>query len=505
MLEKETAHNSDDLSRLAGGLNSHSSNTITPQLSQDQKDPSRERGVADDLSPDYKQANRFFDVLTGSKADPLTFQFFPDKNKNSGKASFRHLKRSPAYAFLHKKQKQGCGVYVMVNAGDGKGRSKKNVVKVRALFVDLDGSPWEPAATSLKPHMRIESSPGRWHLYWLVKDCSLSQFKPIQQAIAKKFNGDKSCCDLPRVLRVPGFFHLKKEPVMTKLSEVNDFPQYSALQVIEDLGLELTAETKIPTKQQKENNAEPPLFYLAFAYTVPETGEVIDLTEWASRNPDFDIVNAIKPEYTLGAIVEGKQHICCPFANEHTEIGTDLASFIANADRENPSFTIHCMHSHCAARDRLEFLQAMLEGGWLLADTLVPPPLELRNPLWVSFPVNEISSCTEWSILNPSERRIALDLTFFAWKSDDGTIEDNDWKIAKYLGLSDDEWQEYRITLDKVGWLTKEPTGRLTNRIVKREFDAAQIAYSKSCAGGRKGGRKTQAKRRASSPPSTSP
>src|SRR3954471_10069536 len=62
---------------------------------------------------------------------------------------------------------RGAGVFVMVNAGNYKGRATKNVTSVRAVFVDLDGAPLEPVAASpLAPHCVVESSPGRWHAYW---------------------------------------------------------------------------------------------------------------------------------------------------------------------------------------------------------------------------------------------------------------------------------------------------------------------------------------------------
>lgn len=101
----------------------------------------------------------------------------------------------------------------------------------------------------------------------------------------------------------------------------------------------------------------------------------------------------------------------------------------------------------------------------------------------------------EWSILAPDERRIAWDLQFFAWQNDDGTIEDNDWRISKFLGMPEDKWLEYRKTLKMAGWLMEE-NGRITNSIVKREFDRAQDAYSRKCAGGQKGGLRAQQNRR---------
>lgn len=441
------------------------------------------------LQPDYKMANRFFDILTDGKDDAITFQFFDDKDKKS-KAFHCHMKRSAGYALPYKKQKEGCGVWVMVNAGDGKGRRGENVVSVRSFFIDLDGSPWEPAAKALNPHMRVESSPGRWHLYWLVDDCPLGQFKLIQQAIAAKFNGDKSCCDLPRVLRVPGFYHLKDQPVMTKLVEVNEFPSYTTQEIIDGLGLEMAAPGKVTRKQK----AGPQLSSsVAYAYTNQTTGEIIDLAEWAAQHPAFDIVMAINPQYVLGSIVDGKQHIVCPFTHEHTDTSPDSATFIANADTEHPSFTIHCMHQHCADRDRLEFLQAMLEGGWLPESVLSQEPLELKKPKWIKFQVQEISSSPEWYHLLPEERRIALDLLYLAWTTD-GTIDD-EWQITRHLGLDADRWREYRYILKKVGWLI-ELDGRLTNFIVKREFDISQTEYSKSVADGRKGGKISQENRR---------
>jgi len=458
------------------------------------------------LQPDHEMANRFLDLLTGSKDEAVTFQFYTDTKTKNGKpgkdplARKQHEQRPINFAFADQKQLRGAGVWIMVNAGDGNGRSASNVVKVRALFIDLDGTPWEPAATALKPHMRVESSPGRWHLYWLVSDCDLGQFKSIQQAIARKFDGDKACCDLPRVLRLPGFYHLKNEPVMSRLVEANDFPRYATQQVIDGLGLNMTEPARNATRIAPDatKTATSPSGP-AYTYTDTQTGEVKDLAAWAAQNPGFNIVAAINSQYACGQLSNGKQHIICPFADEHTDTGTDLATFVANANDEHSSFEIHCCHDHCADRDRLEFLQVMFNERWLATDKITTPPLELRNPLWVSLPVKEILASPEWSILAPDERRVAFDLLFFAWQSDDGTIEDNDWKICKLLGMTGEEWQGYRKTLDKAGWLIVTE-GRLTSRIVKREFGLAQLAYSKSCAGGKKGGLKTQAKRRVSSP-----
>lgn len=113
----------------------------------------------------------------------------------------------------------------MVNEGDGNVhpgsktcRANANVIRVRSLFVDLDGAPLSPVTDHQEPpRIVVESSPGKWHTYWPIEDCALDQFKPAQQRLSRQFNGDKAVCDLARVMRLPGFFHQKAEPFMTRL------------------------------------------------------------------------------------------------------------------------------------------------------------------------------------------------------------------------------------------------------------------------------------------------
>lgn len=176
---------------------------------------------------EFDQAEQFLECLAPD--GNLTFQTFSDRPKGSagiGPSGVRskNLNRILQGSFaqhapvLAQINAQGAGVFVMVNEGDQKGRKKENVIRARALFVDLDGSPLAPVVhAAVKPHLVVESSPGRYHAYWLVKDCALDQFPQLQAALAEKFGGDPTVKDLPRVMRLPGFFHQKGEPFMTQL------------------------------------------------------------------------------------------------------------------------------------------------------------------------------------------------------------------------------------------------------------------------------------------------
>lgn len=441
-------------------------------------------------------------ALIGNDDAPITFQIFADKRSKYtvSKPKILHLRpNAENLNLLSLYQKKGVGIFVMVNKGDGRGRKAENVTQIRALFIDLDGAPWQPVAEKLRPHLRVESSPGRYHLYWKVSDCSLDQFKPIQQAIANRFAGDKSCNDRSRVMRVPGFFHQKGEPVMTKLLEVNHFPPYDTQAVINGLELKISQQG-MPSPSQGAEKAFSGNFSGSFKCAAPGAGVEIDLAVWAAKNPAFDIISTINAQYRLGPIRDGKQHIVCPFEHEHTDKKRDdRAAFVANASANN-GFAIHCMHSHCVDRDRLEFLSAMLEKGWIPVTALQGGIVEstgtlpIKRPRWVYYCAQEISQFKEASPLSAREFQIWLHLMHVAFSTYDGTLPDNKNQITRILELKLEEWAELRVFFIENGWLHVK-NGCLFHPINRREYEKAIRALQDKAEAGRKGGQSTQSKR----------
>lgn len=186
------------------------------------------------------QAVQFFDTV--APGESLTFQTFDDDadRKARSLAQILHGTVESCASSLHALNKRGAGVFWMVNHGDGKGRSTENVTRVRALFLDLDGAPLQAVlAAGAEPHAVVESSPGRWHVYWRVSGCSLAQFPPAQKALAAKFGGDRTVHDLPRVLRLPGFQHRKGEPFTSSIVSLEDMPPYAFDDLVQRLGLNL--------------------------------------------------------------------------------------------------------------------------------------------------------------------------------------------------------------------------------------------------------------------------
>lgn len=201
------------------------------------------QGVAVDLA----QARAFLSRLGTSH----TFQTFDDsRQQRPGLARIRHGNLARHSGTLMHLNAAGAGVFVMVNGGDGKGRKANNVQQVRACFADLDGAPLEPVlAFPLRPHMVVESSPGRWHAYWLIADIPLEQFKAVQQAIARQFNADVKVCDLPRVMRVPGFLHRKGEPFLSRVIAEHEARPYSHEEIAGALGLSISTAVHAPQRR----------------------------------------------------------------------------------------------------------------------------------------------------------------------------------------------------------------------------------------------------------------
>jgi hypothetical protein len=132
---------------------------------------------------------------------------------------------------LARKNAAGAAVAVTINKTDGAGRTGSNIVGIRALFVDLDGGPLPPVSAykARRPHIVVESSPGRFHLYWLVTGIAVENFSAYQNALIDRFGGDASVNTRERAMRVPGFYHHKREPpFLIRILAVNERPPYPA-------------------------------------------------------------------------------------------------------------------------------------------------------------------------------------------------------------------------------------------------------------------------------------
>lgn len=453
---------------------------------------------------DNQQALDFLKTLTGRAKPVVTFQTFDDNKERGDRflAEHRHGELPGSlYQYLKRRnQDKGAGVFVMVNEGDGLGRKTENVTKVRALFLDTDGAPMEPARDALRPHIIVESSPGKFHLYWKVDDCPRERFTVLQKAIALRFGGDVSVSDLPRVMRLPGFYHQKGEPVMTRLVKAEDFPSYKVAQIIEGLGLGDGAETEA-AKPATSLSVVARADGNKWEYVDKATGEIFDLQAWVVRHPDFRIATALRenaPSHVLNSsLQDGKQHILCPFDHEHTAQGDANGTYAVDGEsvKRSSGFVVHCCHAHCANRDRLDFIKEMLAKGWIPLSALIDPRFlaDERRPKKVYHPGDELQKHPGFLQLSPTERGHFMYLFEHVgcFIETGGSVPDDNKTICRHLGIVVSEWEELRELFIEVG-LCRVADRRLVADLIANEDASATRAYNASIRKARAGGSKTQ-------------
>lgn len=179
---------------------------------------------------DYKLAAAYVAALTGKADTVMDCRALSDTDKSlPGHA--RRGTLSEVWPWITGMNAAGYGVFVTVNATDGIGRGKDNITAARAVWVDLDGIDAEQqyeaaAAWSPAPSFAVQTSPDRYHVYWtLAPGCPLDMAESINRRLRVRFNADKSAVDLARVLRLPGTYHLKADPVLVTCHQLAGYGQ----------------------------------------------------------------------------------------------------------------------------------------------------------------------------------------------------------------------------------------------------------------------------------------
>jgi Primase C terminal 2 (PriCT-2)/RepB DNA-primase from phage plasmid len=127
---------------------------------------------------------------------------------------------------LEKLNRAGRGVFVTPNEMNGEGRNdqKGQFTRYRFVWADMDGAPL-PKSWPLLPSIEVESSPGKFHVYWRIAgDIEPAQWATAMRGLVTGFGADDNATDRVRVLRVPGFVHQKDpaRPFLAKLLSTSD-------------------------------------------------------------------------------------------------------------------------------------------------------------------------------------------------------------------------------------------------------------------------------------------
>lgn len=278
------------------------------------------------MSVDLAAAAQHIRVLTGSGLSPFTAQLFDDSGAHDGhRARILHGTLADLTGALVAANQDGCGVFITVNETDLRGRKAENVIRIRALFVEFDGT--MPTEFHLPPSLVVRSRAGL-HCYWIVTDCPLTAFSDAQKRLIRHYGSDACVHDLPRVLRLAGFEHRKAEPFLIELLSAPGH-RYRLAQI-------LTGIAPLPV-------AKPPA-----RWQPPRNGPV---RGWRG----VDALRAFVDSGMYGrALGDGKHAVICPWESDHTRpdwTGCSGGTVIWEPQCSASNVAIfHCSHAHCQGR-----------------------------------------------------------------------------------------------------------------------------------------------------------
>lgn len=168
------------------------------------------------MTHDYIAAQQFVIALTGDANTIMDWRAIHDTDKAVPAWNYRGSLLSVWSKLVDANASHGRGIFAMVNETDGVGRELTNVTAARAHMIDLDDPVTANAlrmrasAWSLKPTFEVWSSPGKFHVYWRSERyIPGDHYGDIQRRLVAMFGGDHKVVDSTRVMRVPGFYHLK--------------------------------------------------------------------------------------------------------------------------------------------------------------------------------------------------------------------------------------------------------------------------------------------------------
>jgi hypothetical protein len=149
-------------------------------------------------------------------AEHFTLQTFDDDRTRKDGALTRVLPCAGVTdAELRQLHDHGAGCYVTVNQTDLKWRSNDNITRIRAIWQEDDDG--FTGTFPIEPTLVVESSPAKYHRYWLVADEwpadeeGRNDFAGVMARMVQDYGCDKQAVDLARVLRLPGYLNRKRK------------------------------------------------------------------------------------------------------------------------------------------------------------------------------------------------------------------------------------------------------------------------------------------------------
>ena len=189
---------------------------------------------------DFNAVYAFITALTGDPDNAvMDWRAIHDTNKEVP-ALPRRGTLADCWSELSNLNNQGYGIFCTIAAMNGQGRELGNVAHIRAHYVDLDNlsasaNMQRAAASQPAPWFAVQSSAGKYHVYWPVAAYrDNDRFTTVQRKLRQVFDGDRNVIDAARVLRVPGTYNWKYgQPQLVTVSALGGYGQSITVESLE--------------------------------------------------------------------------------------------------------------------------------------------------------------------------------------------------------------------------------------------------------------------------------
>lgn len=346
------------------------------------------------LQPDHSQTDKML-ALLAPNTDKFVFQVFDDnterKKANKGYDIFARTLAGTLqdrHEQLTQLNNKGVGVYVTINEVQGSRRLAETVTAIRGLYVDFDTQDADRVnrltSLELKPSMIVESSPNKHHAYWLADGIPLDKFTEYQKRLIEFFTGtgdapDKAIHDLPRVMRLAGYYHLKVKakdgltgkPFMTRV--VYEGKRYEARELIEWLD-SMESLPALPMIEQASNSKRyqhTPTILPQAEHDSQLSTLTADKVRALSRGHWSSILNALG----YGVSSDPKAHTPCPvcsgsdrfrFDDEHGK-GTFICSQGTGEPISGDGFSLLADHAGMGVSSAIQAITGALSAMGLVS------------------------------------------------------------------------------------------------------------------------------------------
>ncbi len=159
-------------------------------------------------------ALRFVAILAGDADAKVHVRLISDVKKDGRPAHENYGSLRKLHPWIAEHNATRYGVFMVINEAlalpEGKFVADKDIVGVRAAFIDSDDKP-PPKQWHVSPSIVCRRTLDRWHAYWLVDGLRPEQFKEVQKRLALHYGTDQSITNASRVMRLPGYLHQKNK------------------------------------------------------------------------------------------------------------------------------------------------------------------------------------------------------------------------------------------------------------------------------------------------------